>query len=148
MDDEAKYGPEFHRLGFGKAVERDLLSDYKVMVIGIDPEMAKEFEIKNDELKIEDETVKILGCWSGLSKNLVNPEADSHPMRRAVAFAGSIKNSKHFADIFKATVDLYLSKKFRFAPSSVRNETRGRRNELRLKANASNVAQRGYEQSR
>ena len=116
MDDADKYGPEFHRLGFGKAVERDLLSDYKVMVIGIDPEMAKEFEIEKDELKIEDETVKILGCWSGLSKNLVNPEADSHPMRRAVAFAGSIKNSKHFADIFKQTVDLYLSKKSSDSP--------------------------------
>lgn len=30
MDDEALYGKEIYRIGFGEAVERDLLSDYKV----------------------------------------------------------------------------------------------------------------------
>ncbi|HHU40098.1 MAG TPA: DEAD/DEAH box helicase family protein, partial [Propionibacterium sp.] len=33
MDDEDTYGPEFHRLGFGEAVEMKLLADYKVMVL-------------------------------------------------------------------------------------------------------------------
>jgi predicted helicase len=33
MDDEHLYGPEFHRLGFGEAVEQRLLADYKVMVL-------------------------------------------------------------------------------------------------------------------
>jgi predicted helicase len=32
MDDEALFGPELHRLGFGQAVAADLLSDYKVVV--------------------------------------------------------------------------------------------------------------------
>lgn len=36
MDNEALFGPEFHRLGFGEAVERDLLSDYKVLVLAVD----------------------------------------------------------------------------------------------------------------
>ena len=36
MDDEELYGPEFHRLGFGEAVERDLLTDYKVLVLAVD----------------------------------------------------------------------------------------------------------------
>ncbi|WP_250445653.1 hypothetical protein [Actinotalea sp. C106] len=30
MDDETKYGPEVHRLGFGEAVGKGLLTDYKV----------------------------------------------------------------------------------------------------------------------
>ena len=33
MDDEHVFGPVFHRLGFGEAVEADLLADYKVMVL-------------------------------------------------------------------------------------------------------------------
>ena len=33
MDDETTFGPEFHRLGFGDAVERGLLTDYKVLVL-------------------------------------------------------------------------------------------------------------------
>lgn len=36
MDDEALYGPEFHRLGFGQAVEQGLLTDYKVLILTID----------------------------------------------------------------------------------------------------------------
>ena len=36
MDDEDLFGPEFHRLGFGEAVERGLLTDYKVLVLAVD----------------------------------------------------------------------------------------------------------------
>ena len=30
MDDEALYGPEVFRIGFGEAVDKNLLTDYKV----------------------------------------------------------------------------------------------------------------------
>ena len=36
MDDESVFGPEFHRLGFGKAVGDNLLTDYKVLVLAVD----------------------------------------------------------------------------------------------------------------
>ncbi len=36
MDDQSLYGEEFHRLGFGDAVEANLLSDYKVLVLAVD----------------------------------------------------------------------------------------------------------------
>ena len=36
MDDEAAFGPVLHRLSFGEAIERDLLSDYQVVVVGVD----------------------------------------------------------------------------------------------------------------
>ena len=36
MDDETTFGPECHRLGFGEAVERDLLTDYQVAIVGVD----------------------------------------------------------------------------------------------------------------
>jgi predicted helicase len=39
MDDEASYGPEFHRLSFGEAVERGLLTDYKVLVLTVDEDV-------------------------------------------------------------------------------------------------------------
>ena len=35
MDDQAVYGPELHRLLFKKAVERRMLSDYRVIVLGV-----------------------------------------------------------------------------------------------------------------
>ena len=33
---QALFGPEFHRLSFGDAVERGLLTDYKVIVLTVD----------------------------------------------------------------------------------------------------------------
>ena len=36
MGDESLFGPELHRLGFGDAVEADLLTDYKVLVLAVD----------------------------------------------------------------------------------------------------------------
>ncbi len=39
MDDEAAFGPVFHRLSFGEAIERDLLSDYQVVVVGVTDSM-------------------------------------------------------------------------------------------------------------
>ena len=43
MDDEKQFGPVFHRLGFTEAIERKLLSDYRVVIVGVDDETWKEF---------------------------------------------------------------------------------------------------------
>ena len=39
MDDEGRFGAVHHRLTFSDAIERDLLSDYRVLVIGVDDAM-------------------------------------------------------------------------------------------------------------
>ncbi len=36
MDDETKFGTVFHKLSFGEAIKRDLLTDYQVAIIGVD----------------------------------------------------------------------------------------------------------------
>jgi predicted helicase len=36
MDDEAAFGPVFHRLTFAQAIDQDLLSDYQVVIVGVD----------------------------------------------------------------------------------------------------------------
>jgi predicted helicase len=33
MDDVSLYGEEIYRIGFGEAVEKDLLTDYKVLIL-------------------------------------------------------------------------------------------------------------------
>lgn len=118
MDNEALFGPEFHRLGFGEAVSQGLLADYKVMVLAVDEKsVSAPFQSQladdNHELKLDD-VVKIVGCWNGLSKRLATVDGDStstldpHPMRRAVAFARDIKSSKHLAKLFPEVVDQYI----------------------------------------
>lgn len=118
MDDVTKFGPEFHRLGFGEAVSQGLLADYKVMVLAVDEKsVSKTFQSQladaNSELNLED-AVKIVGCWNGLSKRMAKVDGDQtiaidpHPMRRAVAFARDIKSSKLIADLFPKIVDQYI----------------------------------------
>lgn len=108
MDDEALYGDVFYRLGFGEAVQRGLLTDYKVLVLAVDEAaINKQFQSllvdEDGELSI-DEVARIVGCWKGLSSRGATPEDGGDvrvaPMQRAVAFAANIKESKKTADMF------------------------------------------------
>lgn len=112
MNDETKFGPEFHRLGFGEAVNMNRLTDYKVLVLAVDEGMvAERFQLMmasdDFELNLED-TAKIVGTWNGLAKRSVIPgeyDEDPSPMRRAVMFAKDIKTSEMLADSFQSIVD-------------------------------------------
>lgn len=105
MDDEQTFGPEFHHLGFGRAVEMGHLSDYKVLILAVDEEsVAHSFQdllARDGDLNLDD-VARIVGCWNGLSKRGVNGErlsiTDDAPMQRAVAFARNIKESKAIAN--------------------------------------------------
>jgi len=117
MDNAAQFGHELHRLGFGEAVGKSLLSDYKVLVLAVDEKYVsktfqKQIASKDNELNLEDAT-KITGCWNGLEKRFeaakssVDLQGDVNPMRRAVAFSRSIKDSKKFVEQFGQIVAAY-----------------------------------------
>ncbi|MBP1054546.1 DEAD/DEAH box helicase [Rhodococcus qingshengii] len=117
MDDEAVYGPEFHRLSFGEAVDRGLLTDYKVIVLTVDESLVAaplqdQLAGVHSELRLDDAS-KIIGCWNALAKRAgETPEGTGFapgeaPMRRAVAFAKDIAASKQVAEVFPAVVDAY-----------------------------------------
>lgn len=108
MDDEALYGPEFHRLGFSDAVELDLLSDYKVLLLAVNEEYVssgfQQAMAIHSEIKLG-EAARLVGCWNGLAKRVIREDgevdpAPGPPMRTAVAFAETIKKSKEAAAAF------------------------------------------------
>lgn len=117
MDNEELFGPEFHHLGFGEAVEKGLLTDYKVLVLTVDQSlvagpMQEQLSGPDNELSLDDAT-RIVGCWNGLAKRAGAAIDGStfapgeNPMRRAVAFAKDIASSESVADMFPAVVDAY-----------------------------------------
>ncbi len=123
MDDESVYGKQFHVITFSEAVELDLLSDYKVIVLTIDEEhinakLQKLLADENNQLKVDD-AAKIIGCWKALSKQGAEDdlEDDSKPMQRAVAFCQVIEGnksakvhkvaSKNIAGMFQQVVEAY-----------------------------------------
>ncbi|EYT60945.1 helicase [Dietzia sp. UCD-THP] len=116
MDDLEIFGPEFHRLGFGEAVDKGLLTDYKVLVLTVDesvmaPRMQDQFAV-DGELSLDDAS-KIVGCWNGLAKRAgATASGESfppgaQPMKRAVAFAKDIASSKQIEAMFPAVVGAY-----------------------------------------
>ncbi|KIZ53217.1 helicase [Bacillus safensis] len=113
MGNSEIYGEEFYRIGFGDAIKKDILTDYKVMVLAVDEEViARRFQqmlARESELEFDDVT-KIIGCWNGLVKRKGNTnETIGQPMKRAIAFTGTIKDSKLITNMFSSVVDEYIN---------------------------------------
>lgn len=112
MDDPAMYGEEFYRIGFGKAVEMGLLSDYKVLILTVRDNLelpatlTQSIQDPNQEVNV-DEALKLYGCMDALSKR-VDPssqdvkDVDPGLMHRAVAFCSKIAASKAVTATFNA----------------------------------------------
>ncbi|MFJ4046680.1 DEAD/DEAH box helicase [Microbacterium sp. NPDC089987] len=111
MNNTEFYGEEFHRLGFGEAVNIGRLTDYKVLVLAVDESyVSKRFQRlladEDNELTLDD-AAKIVGCWNGLSKRALTQDEfklDPEPMKRAVAFARNIAESKKISQLFEHVV--------------------------------------------
>ena len=113
MDDETLFGPVLYELGFAEAVERDLLSDYRVIVLTV-PEglaakvLARYGGMLEDGLKIDD-TALMIGCWRALAK--ADPETfsaqEQAPMRRAIAFCKTISASEQVERLFDDLANKY-----------------------------------------
>lgn len=115
MDDEAIYGPEFYRLGFGEAVEKGLLTDYKVLVMTVDESVAADAMARSGGEPINLTLASaMIGAWNGLAKRSGSLQGKkggfdegAEPMRRTVAFARDIKTSKQIAESYPALIDNY-----------------------------------------
>lgn len=117
MDDPNMYGDEIYRIGFGEAVEKDLLTDYKVLILAVgekDITPALQNVITNEDGTITtDDASKFVGCINALSKRILGDEglikaSDPLPMKRAVAFCSTIKASKTTAQVFTDCKEAYM----------------------------------------
>ena len=116
MDDEDRYGPVLHETRFGDAVDRDLLSDYRVIVLTVPERLAAGIRIRNfaegKPLTI-DEQGRMIGCLRALAKTDADefPEDDRVPMRRAIAFCNLVESSKmlenRIHDVAEAYAETY-----------------------------------------
>lgn len=116
MDNEEIFGKQFHTLGFGSAVQKGLLTDYKVIVLTIDEAHAstellnaykayvdQQNQDRSDDEKIHhmtpEQQAMILGSVSAMSKQLLfanqNDFAEDEdmlkPMHTAIAFCDNVR---------------------------------------------------------
>ena len=117
MDDESTFGKNLFYRGFGWAVDNNLLTDYKVVVLMMDEQLVSDRVQRSftegAELELDDAT-KMVGCYKALAKVGMNDKKDgvtkdTAPMKRALAFCQNIKLSKMFSSEFANVVNEYIS---------------------------------------
>lgn len=134
MDDESIYGPVAYQIKFGEAVERGLLTDYKVVVLTVEEDALRGRMPLTDDEGVDassldaDDIGKIIGCWKGLAEHGENAPADAlgigdmlvvddmnaepayeiQPLHRAVGFCSTIAASKTICEAFSRIVERYI----------------------------------------
>ena len=117
MDHEEDYGPEFYRMDFGTAIQKGLLSDYRVSILCINRKRTamRLREIFSDlEEDGIDDLARLIGCWDaladpegGLSTRQFSGAVGEHPCTTALAFTNTIKNSKQLKEIWETYIPRY-----------------------------------------
>jgi predicted helicase len=96
MNDEKSFGKRFHTLTFGEAIKRDLLTDYRVLIVGVDNERIKEW-IENRLLVATDTGLATdAGSLAG-QIGLLKAIKDWN-LRRLISFHGRVKRAKEFSE--------------------------------------------------
>lgn len=118
MDDESKYGEVIYRMGFGQAVSRGILTDYKVMVLAVDEtaiqrDMQRTLSDPENGLNIDD-VGRIIGIWNGMMRRngyrnpIKKSPYDGAPLERAIAFTRTIEDSEKVSQQFEEVVNEYI----------------------------------------
>ena len=95
MDDETTFGPVFHRLTFGQAISKGLLSDYQVAVVGVDDATYADWVARGRLVTLDGTTVtdaRSLAGQIGLAKAI-----HSYGPRRTITFHSRISAARQFA---------------------------------------------------
>ena len=96
MNDEESFGKRFHTLTFGEAIKRAQLTDYRVLIVGVDDERVKEW-IENRRLVATDTGLatdaRSLAAQIGLLKAIKDWN-----LRRLISFHGRVKGARVFSE--------------------------------------------------
>ncbi len=94
MDDAAVFGPELHRLSFGEAIRRELLSDYRVVVLGVTDREALQLAQQGAYMDFAEGTTdaRSLGREIGLARAM-----KTYDLHRVISFHSRVQAAKDFA---------------------------------------------------
>ena len=95
MADQSRFGPVFHRLGFSEAIKRGLLTDYQVVVVGVDDATYLDWAQRGrfvtiDGVKVTD--ARTLAGQIGLAKAMRR-----YDLRRTISFHSRVSRAREFA---------------------------------------------------
>jgi len=95
MDEEKVFGKVFYSLPFGEAIKRELLTDYQVVIVGVDKPMIAEWIENRELLKTasgETRDAESLAAQIGLIKAIKD-----YDLKRIISFHSRVKRAESFA---------------------------------------------------
>lgn len=103
MDDEATFGKVLHTLSFGEAIEQDLLTDYQVVIVGIDSpsyeSMITDRTLVQTDTDIQSDA-QSLASHIGLAKAIKN-----YNLRRIISFHSRVNSARDFANVLPQVIE-------------------------------------------
>ena len=107
MDNETVFGPVIHKLTFGEAIQRDLLNDYQVVIVGVDEKRVLE-QIQNIELvSVASDNLtdaRTLAAKIGLIKAIKD-----YDLERVISFHSRVNSARDFSNEFSDVLSLIKS---------------------------------------
>ncbi len=104
MDNEAVFGPVVHRLSFGEAIKRELLTDFQVVIVGVDEPMVREW-IEREEIVATDPDsqtdARTLAAKIGLIKAIKD-----YDLQRVISFHSRVSGAKDFSKELQTIINL------------------------------------------
>ena len=124
MDDPDMFGNEFYRLDFSDAIDRDLLSDYKVIVLGVDERYGVQALQKLVDTTTDSGDINLTDAarMLGLYRILEDPDKGNNvpSLQTAIVYTNRIKDSETFSKSFEnLTLEANPDKTFRCDASHV-----------------------------
>jgi predicted helicase len=103
MDDEAIFGPVLFKLSFAEAIERNLLSDYRVLIVGIDNEQYRRYAEHGQIVALEGDEktdARSLASQIGLAKAMRR-----YDLQRVITFHGRVKGARDFSSMLPRVIE-------------------------------------------
>ena len=95
MDDEKVFGKVFHALTFGDAIRQELLTDYQVVIIGVDQPMIADW-IEKRKL-VQTDSGEAIDAESLASQIGLMKAIKDYDLKRMISFHGRVKRAEVFA---------------------------------------------------
>ena len=100
MDDASLFGPVLHRLTFREAIDKELLADYRVVVVGVNEaryrDMVNERVLVKTECGSFKDDAKTLAARLGLAHTI-----QTYDLNRVITFHSRVKRADEFANGFR-----------------------------------------------
>lgn len=103
MDDEMKFGPVFHKLSFGDAIERELLAPYQVAIVGVSDESYRQYTDR--ATLVAGTNIEITDARSLAGQIAVVKALGKYDIKRMVTFHSRVARAKRFSDTLPGVVE-------------------------------------------